>query len=221
MDEMKQIGEIDDALREIVKKRDELLSKAPTLSSARQAVLADFLVREFPVEAAFRETAMERDELLDLRASEIPASVESILHRRLGAARAERGGIHRWRIGAPVWLRLFRSPLGGALTVCAVITAAILGFGRWETPSRRNAENFPHAPRADIESGVILEAGVFSRKVVIGPFNLNTNEPASLQASFFANSGVYLANASEAPLGLRLDLPVRAILTEDGLARTP
>jgi hypothetical protein len=221
MDEMKQAGEIDEALREVAARRDNLLSKAPALSRARQAVLADFLVRQFPVEAALRETAVKRDALLNLPVPELPAFVESTLHRQLAAAEPARDRIRKWPVSTPAWLRIFRFPLGGALTVCAMITMAILCVGRWGTPSRHNAENLPHAPRADVESGVILEAQLFTRKVAVGPFNLNTNEPASLQASFFANSGAYLANASEAPLGLRLDLPVRAILTDDGFARTP
>jgi hypothetical protein len=79
----------------------------------------------------------------------------------------------------------------------------------------------------NIDSGAILDrwpigrGDLFTRRVSIRPFNLNTDEPASLQASFLANSGVRLADGIEAPLGLRLDLPVRAILMEDGLARTP
>jgi hypothetical protein len=64
-------------------------------------------------------------------------------------------------------------------------------------------------------------AELFTRKASIRPFNLNTNEPASLQASFLANSGVHFADGNVASLGLRLDLPVRAILTDDCLARTP
>jgi hypothetical protein len=220
MDEMKKVHEIDDALGKVAKQRDKLLSEV-ALSPARRAVLTDLLLGEFPLEMALRETATKRDELLNPQALEIPASIESTLHRQLGAAEAAREGVRGLRVSVPTWLRLFRSPLGTVLTVCAMITAALLCFGSWLTPSRHSAESFPHAPRADIESRVILEAELFTQKVAIGPFNLNTNEPASLQASFFANSGVYLANASEAPLGLRLDLPVRVILTDDGLARTP
>ncbi|MEN3371025.1 MAG: hypothetical protein V7609_3168 [Verrucomicrobiota bacterium] len=215
MDEMKRAGEIDDALRRVAQQRDQLLSEGPELSPARRAVLADFLAREFSVECALREEATKRDELLRHRLA-IPASVESNLR---GLAVTE--GIRGWRHGTATWLRLFRSPLGGLLAACAMITAAVLFFGKGGTLSGRNAQSFPQAPGAHIESEVILEADLFTRKIAVGPFNLNTNEPASLQAAFFANSGVYLANASEARLGLRLDLPVRAILTEDGFARTP
>jgi hypothetical protein len=218
MDEMNRAGEIDNALRRVAKQRDMLLSEGHVLSPARGAVLADFLAREFSVERALREEATRRDELLRHR-PEIPASVESNL-RRLAITGGMRVGIRGWPHGAATWLRLFRSPVGGLLAACAMITAAILFFGKGGTSSRRNAQNFSQAPRAHIES-VILEADLFTRKIAIGPFNLNTNEPASLQAAFSASSGVYLANASEARLGLRLDLPVRAILTEDGFARTP
>ncbi len=219
MDEIKRAGEIDDVLRRVAKQRDKLLSEAPVLSPALRDVLADFLSREFSVERALREEATKRDELLRHRL-EIPAFVEANL-RGLAVTEGMRGGTRGWHHGAATWLRLFRSPLGGLLAACAMITAAILFFGKEGTPSRRNAQSFPQAPRAHIESKVILEGDPFTRTIAIGPFNLNTNEPASLQAAFFANSGVYLANANEARLGLRLDLPVRAILTEDGFARTP
>ena len=219
MDEMKRAGEIDDLLHRVAKQRDKLLSEGPVLSPARHAALADFLIREFSLEHALREEATKRDGLLRPRL-EIPASVEANL-RGLAVTEGMRGGIRGWRRGAATWPRLFRAPLGGLLAACAMITAAILFFGKGGAPSRRDAQSFPQAPRAPIESKVILEGDLFTRKIAIGPFNLNTNEPASLQAAFFANSGVYLANASEARLGLRLDLPVRAILTEDGFARTP
>jgi hypothetical protein len=65
------------------------------------------------------------------------------------------------------------------------------------------------------------QAELFVRKASIRPFNLNTKEPASLQASFLANSGVHFADGNVAALRLRLDLPLRAILLEDSLARTP
>jgi hypothetical protein len=219
MDEMKRAGEIDDVLRRVAKQRDKQLSEGLVLSPARRAALADFLIREFSVERALREEATRRDELLRHRL-EIPASVEANL-RGLAVTEKMRGGIREWHHGAATWRQLFRSPLGGLLAACAMITAVVLFFGKGGTPSWRNAQSFPQAPGAHIESKVILEGDLFTRKIAIGPFNLNTNEPASLQAAFFANSGVYLANASEARLGLRLDLPVRAILTEDGFARTP
>ena len=233
MDEMKHRSEIDDALHEIAKQRDKLLSKAPTLSPARRAVLTDFLVGGFPIEAALREAATKRDQLLK-HPPEIPASAESILRRELVAAGAARDAVRGRRASdrvarAQVWLRLFRSPLSAGLTGCALITAAILCFSRWGTPSHRNAENLGHTEPPDgvsIESAMILDrspmgrAELFTRQASIHGFNLNTNEPASLQASFFANRGLYFADGNNARLGLRLDLPVRAILMED-LARTP
>lgn len=233
MDEIKQASEIACALRELAKQRDQLLIGMPTLSPARQAVMSDFLVQEFPVETALREAVTKRDELLNLHPPKIPASVESILQLVAGApARDEalRSRAPDWRVMAPVWLRLFRSPLGRLLTACAIITVAILSFGRWGTPSRHHTENLPRNPQTDrmnTESGVIWDqspmgrAELFTRKVAIGPFNLSTSERASLQASFLANSGTYFADGIDAPVTIRLDLPVRAILMEDALARTP
>jgi hypothetical protein len=229
MDEMKQASEIDNALREVAKQRDKLLGKLPALSSVRRAVLTDFLVKEFSVEAALREAATKRDQLLN-PSPEIPAFIESALHRQLPGPERERDEARPWRaidwrVSASIWLRIVWSRPGAVLMVLTVITVATLCFGRWRTPSRHHAENFRHDPRlagVALETEVVLDrAELFAGKAVIGPFNLNTSEPASLQASFVAKRGVYSADGAETPLGLRLDLPLRAILSEEGLTRTP
>ena len=229
MDEIKQASEIDNALRELAKQRDELLIGMPRLSPERQAVLSDFLVQQFPVERALCEAATKRDELLNPNPPTIPASVESIL--QLMAAEpapdeALRSRASDWRARAAVWL----SRPGALLTACVIIACAILCFGRWGAPSRQYLESLPRVSQADrmnTESGVIWDqspmerAELFTRKVAIGPFNLSTSERASLQASFLANSGIYLADGIDAPVTIRLDLPVRAIFMQDALARTP
>lgn len=232
MDEMKQ-AEIDHALREAAKQRDKMLGMAPALSSARRAVLTDCLVGEFPVEAALREGAKRRDQLLSSCPAAIPSSVESALHCQLLAAEPAGGGTHRghasdWTVSASIWRKIFRSPLGVVLTACAVIAMAFLCLGRWGSPTRPlAAENMPEAARENLEQGAILNrvrigrAELFSSRIAIGPFNLNTNEPASLQTSFVAHSRIQFADGIETPLGLRLDLPVSATLLEDGLARMP
>jgi hypothetical protein len=109
-----------------------------------------------------------------------------------------------------------------------VITAAIFYFGGWGAPPRRKgAENFPQAAGASIESALTLDrpstsgAELFSRRITIAPFNLNTSEPASLEAFFVSNRRIQFADGVETPLGLRLDLPVKATLMEDGFTRTP
>ena len=244
MDEMKQSARIEILLRQAATQRDKLLRKVPALSMARQGILTDCLAREFLVETAFRGAATKRDQLLPLYQSGMPKSVESILHRRLDASqaaglvgasrkldglkpsslsmqqlRADGVQISAWANCTSGWLKLFRSPPAISLSACAMIIAAIFCFGRWRTSSLRHAE-LPSTPRLDevnIDSGTEL----FLRKISIRPFNLDTNEPASLQASFVASSAIHLADGIEAPLGLRLDLPVRAILMEHSLARTP
>jgi hypothetical protein len=233
MGEMKQGSEIDNALSEVAKLRDGLLRTAPALSPERRAVLTGFLAAEFPLEVALREAATKRDQLLNPHPPKIPVFVQSALHQQLQADEAARdGALGRraldWRISGSVWLRIFRSPLGAGLTACAVITAAIICFGRWGTPPRRNAaENLPQAAGVSLESTVTLDrpstsrAELFSRRITIGPFNLNTSEPASLETSFVSNRRIHFADGIETPLGLRLDLPVRATLMEDGFARTP
>jgi hypothetical protein len=224
---------MDDALREIVKLRDGLLRTAPALFPERQAVLTRFLASEFPVGAALREAATKRDQLLNPHPPKIPVFVELALSQQLQAAEAARdGGRERrashWRSGNWAWLRIFRSPLGAGLTAGAVITAAILCFGGWRAQPRRNVtENLPSTAGMSFESAATLDrsssnrAELFGRRITIGPINLNTSEPASLDASFVSNRRIQFADNVETPIGLRLDLPVRATLMEDGLARMP
>jgi hypothetical protein len=232
MDEMKR-AEIDEALRAVAKQRDGLLGMAPALSPARRAVLTGCLVKEFRVEAALREAAKRRDQLLGSCPTEIPSSVESALRRQLLAAEPAGDGTRMrhasdWTINASIWRKIFRSPLRAVLTACAVIAMAFLCVGRWGSPTPRVAvEDRPAAARENLQPGAVLDrawlgrAELFSRRLAIGPFNLNTNEPASLQTSFAAHSRIQSADGIETPLGLRLDLPLSASLLEDGLARTP
>ena len=219
---MKRGSELEDALRDVATRRDQLLRKSPALSAARHSILTDCLAETFPVEATLHGMATKRDQSLDQHPPEIPLSTESALHRQVAVLGRTGDG------AGPVRLRVFRSPLG--LTVCVMITAAILCLGKWEMQSRRNAETLAPTSRpagVNIESGAVLDrlaigrADLFARRVLIRPFNLNAKEPASLQASLLANSSVHFADGTETPFGLRLDLPVRAFLTEDSLSRIP
>ena len=224
---------MDDALRELGRRRDGLLCTVPALSPKRRAVLTRFLAAEFPVDAAVRQAATKRDQLLDSHLPGIPASAELALSQELQAVEAARDGGREWRashsrISGWARLRILRSPLGAVLTACVVSTAAILGVGGWGTAPRPNAaENV--APSAGVNSESVLtwerpstsRAELFARRITIGPFNLNTSEPASLEASFASNRRIQFAEGVETPLGLRLDLPWRATLMEDGFARSP
>ena len=222
MDKTKGDSELDFALLDVAKRRDQQLRKSPALSAARHSILTECLVKTFPVEATLHRVATKRDQSLGQHPPQIPLSTESALSRQLAAIGRIRGAV------GPMWSRVFRTPLG--LTVCVMITAAILGLGKWGVQSRRNAETLAptsRLARANIEFGAVLDrlpigrADDFARRVSIGPFNLNAKEPASLQASLLANSSVHFADGTETPFGLRLDLPVRAFLTEDSLSRTP
>jgi hypothetical protein len=223
MDKMKRGGEFEDLLRVVATRRDQLLRKSPALSAARHSILTESLEETFPLEAGLHNAATKRDQLLDHRPPQIPLFTESALRRQLAPV----GRIRDGAVG-PVWPRFFRSPLG--LAVCVLITAAILCFGRWGMQARRHAETLPPTSRSagtNFEPGAVLDrlpigrADLFARRVLIAPFNLNAKEPASLQASLLASSTVHFADGNEAPFGLRLDLPVRAFLTEDSLSRTP
>lgn len=241
MDEMKQSAGIENVLRQVAKQRDRLLRKVPALSPAREAILTDCLAREFPLETALRGAATKRDQLLPLYRSGIPPSVESILHRQLdalNAARFARASLglddssspkHRFRRGGilisdlvgrtSAWLTFFRSPPGISFTACALIIAALLCFGSWRTSSVHRAVllNAPRLDEVNVDSGTDL----FPPRISIRPFNLNTNEPVSLQASIVATNAMHFDDGIKAALNLRLDLPVRAILMKDSLARTP
>jgi hypothetical protein len=213
MDEMKPAPEIDAAMREIIQRRDRALSKELALSSRRRTVLADFLARELPVETTLRELAMTRDEALHQSPAKISAAVEATLCRDLAGAE-QTSGANRFAF----WLSCFRSPLAAGLIGCAVITAAFLGLSRRE--AARSVTSLPPMPAVD---KLRFESGMepFTRTAAFGSFNLNTNEPASLQASFLVNSRIHFADDNDTSLSLRLDLPVRAALMEDGLSRTP
>ena len=232
MDEINQNREIEILFRDVAMERDKRLGKQPTLSAARETTLNDFLAREFPVETALVQAAMKRDRLLDLPAG-IPASAEKAISRHLAADEPAPHRIHGGFLSAGAhdgrWLRLFRFPGSTALTTCILIAVAILCFGMWGNPSRHYPENFPRTLQVDgtnIESAMTLDrfsfgrAELFTRTASIRPFNLNANEPASLQASFLTNSPISLVDGKDGPLGLRLHLPMRTLM-EDNLARTP
>jgi hypothetical protein len=222
MDKTKPGSELDVALLDLAKRRDQRLRKSPALSAARHSILTECLVETFPVEATLRRVATNRDQLLVQHPPQIPLSTRSALHRLAAVGQIRDGAV------GPVWLKVFRSPL--RLAVCALITAAILCLGGWAMQSRRNAETLALTSRpagVNIERGAVLDrlpigrADLFARRAVIRPFNLNAKEPASLQASLLANSSVHFADGIQTPFGLRLDLPVRAFLTEDSLSRIP
>ena len=214
MDEMKRAHEIDAAMREVIRRRDNALSKVPALSSVRRTILTNLLSRQFPVQTTLRELALTRDKALPQSPAKIPAAVESMLVRQLATVELK-SDVDR----TAFWRSPLRLPLATALTVCFLITVAFFGPGRWET-LRSGAQSVPRGPLLETIS---LEGGMepFVRTIAIGPFNLNTNEPASLQATFFASRRLRFADGKDTSLGLRLDLPITAALMEDGLTRTP
>jgi hypothetical protein len=233
MDEINQNREIEILLRDVAMQRDKRLGKQPTLSVAHETTLNDFLAREFPVETALVQAATKRDRLLDLHAG-IPVTAEKAMSHHLAS-----GGLAPHRIhGEPLsavahkgwWLRFFRFPRSAALMTCIMIAVAILRFGMWGNPAGHYPENFPRTLQVDganFASAMTLDrlsfgrAELFTRTASIRPFNLNANEPASLQASFLTNSPISLVDGKDGPLGLRLPLSMRTSLTEDNFARTP
>jgi hypothetical protein len=233
MDEINQNREIEILLRDVALQRDKRLGKQTTLSLARQTTLNDFLAREFPLETALIQTATKRDRLLDLHAG-IPASAEKAMSRYLASGEPAPHRIHGEPLSAGAhnsrWLRFFRFPRSAALMTCILIAVAILRFGMRGNPAGHYPESFPltlQVDGANFESAIKLDrlsfgrAELFTRTASIRPFNLNANEPASLQASFLTSSPISLVDGKDGPLGLRFPLSMRTSLTEDNLARTP
>jgi hypothetical protein len=214
MDEMTGFHEVDAAMREVVERRDKALRTVPRLSLTRRRALTACLARLFPVETTLRELVARRDQALDQSPVRISAAAESILQGQLAAAEPTAGASR-----TAFWLNLLRSPLAAALTFCFLVAVGILGLGRWET-SRANARSVSPGPLGET---IRLESGMepFVRTIAIGPFNLSTNEPASLQASFFADRRIRFSDGKDTALGLRLDLPATAASMEDGFAGTP
>jgi hypothetical protein len=232
MDELNQNRQIEILLRDVAMQSDKRLGKQPALSLARETALNDFLAREFPVETALVQAATKRDRLLDLHAG-LPASAEKALSRCLAAGGPAPHRIQEEPVSARAhhgwWLRLFRFSRS-ALTTSILIAVAIFCFGMWGNRSGHYPEKFSRTTQVDgtnVESAITLDrlsfgrAELFTRTASIRPFNLNTNEPASLQASFLPNNPVSLVDGKDGLLGLRLHLPMRTSLTEDNLARTP
>jgi hypothetical protein len=232
MDEINHNREIEILLRDVAMQRDKRLGKQPALSAARETTLNDLLARAFPVETALAQVATKRDRLLDLQAG-IPAAAEKAMSHHLSAGEPAPHRIHGEPLSAGAhpgwWSRLFRFPPSALLTTCIVI-AAILCSGMWGNRSGRSPENLSRTSQVDgtnIESAMTLhrlslgQADLFTRTAAIRPFNLNTNEPASLQASILPNNPISLVDGKDGALGLRLDLTLRTSLTEDNLARTP
>ncbi len=217
---MKRNCEIENALRDLGQQRDRQLHAAPMLTSAREGLLTEFLREQFPLESAFGEAALQKDRLLNL-SSVLPASVDLALQKRIAAHSNSR------KPSSLILQRLIRSPFASALTVCVVI-AAVFFYGYRETLSHRSARNL-NLDERNLDSKVaedrwfLGQAELFGRRASIRRFDLNKTEPASLQVPplFFTNSELYFASGNDVRFGLRLDLPIRAILVEQDLARTP
>jgi len=219
MDEARQRSEVDRLLREISRERDRLLGDVPAIPPFGRASLNGVLTREFPVEAASRKAAAERDRLLTGDQLKIPHTVERALQSVLAdfeGQQASRGvWSSDWRTYFAGWLRLFQWPARAALVAACLMTAVgILFVGKREAPSHRAAgfENIVQSHPSDSDS-----------QSARAQFNLrvSTAELASLRASFLALDRSDFRDVAEEQIGMRLDLPVRPILIDGSIARMP
>lgn len=210
---MKRALQLEAVIRDVIRRRDSALGEGLALPPARRAILNGLLARRFPVETAIRELAQRRDNVLETNRAKIPARILSDLSRQLAAARPMPRAAR-----APDWLSPVKSRLAAVLTACALITAALIGLARREAaPIHVSKMAAPALASQVVDSGM----EPFAQRAAIGPFNLSTNEPASLQASFLPDRRIRFADGNDSSLALRLELPVRAMLVEDSLWRTP
>lgn len=228
---MKEIEEIDDALRDVARQRDKLLGRMPAISPARRAMLTAFVTREVPLETTFREIAVRRAQLLDPGKLTIPASIERALQWQLahpGKKSAPRKpSFLRWQERTALWLEGLHWP--AAAIACIMVTAAILCFGRWGTSLgiTKNAPRVrqwnPENNGIELDRSAIVREELFAHKAGIGQFHLGSAraELPSLQASFLTSSEAYFSDSVAPQVALRLDLPAKALLTEDAISRFP
>lgn len=230
MDEVTQERELDRTLRALASARDQLLTNGLSLTPRREAALRNALRRTFPVEAALHEAAAERDSALDSPSPALPLIVESRLRRTLARTAAKVEATHEspaspWQIYAARWLQGFRKSSRIALTACAIVAAAIVCVNRWGAPSQHIAEVSGGCAlqATNTELALSLNRVALSRSQFISDearidrFDLSASleDSAFLQTASYSNSGV----ASGDAVGIRLDLPVRALLMEDSTAR--
>lgn len=204
MDELEQRDQWSRALRQIAGQRDRLLVSTLTLSPARRATLGAVLAREFPVEAAFRKTAAQRDRALGQPPREIPRAVATDLRGRLATALAREG--RPWSSWANLLTR------SGLVAACLIAGLGIASLGKWGP--------VPVDPRHESIGGQPIERVGLAASNQLS-LQMSAAELASWRATFLAANSTSLDEDAAAPTRLRLDLPVRALLEEDGIASTP
>lgn len=220
-----------ETLRRIAEQRDTLLSEMESIPPARLAILSHRLSAEFPVEAAMSEMSDRRDQLLTHHQLAIPHSVSEALRCHvLSARRTQEAGSASsslsWKSYLPRWTDFLQSP-AVALAVAAslIIAAAVMFFGIGEFPFRVEAGGAvargSSAKRLQSDFGPRIESTSGEPHGSQLSLRMNAAELARFREAFLATNHPYLAEVSEEPAGMRLDLPLRALLISDGVARIP
>ncbi|HYR21809.1 MAG TPA: hypothetical protein VEP30_02640 [Chthoniobacterales bacterium] len=208
------------------------------------------LMKEFPVNVAFKAAAARRDDLLDRDHPSISETVAAILHRKVEAIGAAR---NHWRTWPFKLLGLLQSPGTAAVVAgCLLMVAATLYFAQWRFPRPNVAEQnhlltaqdsllgrlagtFPKEGLADRLPQLSSLASPPSYRTVSAlnylqrvctprnQFNLriSTTELVCLRTSFLTANHTYPGEMSDAPVAVRLDLPVRSIFLDGDNAGIP
>lgn len=175
------------ALADLARQRDFRLGPLPPIPSARREQLGVALAAAFPVEAALREVAQERDRQLGERP--LPGAIVRELRRSLTSV--ERTCAHRSWL-ARAW------PLAASL----LAACGLLFLGRREMPVAQQAGTLENAPH---------------------PLSLRMGaaELMAHRETLLAATQLSLVQEESSTGQLRLDLPVQALLSENGIAHLP
>jgi hypothetical protein len=249
MDDADQMAELTDAFLEIALRRDSQFGELPQISSSRIEMLNAVLMKEFPVNAAFKVIAARRDDLLDRDHLSIPETVATILHRKVEAI-GDAG--NHWQAWPLKLLDLLQTPARAAAVGCLLMVAAILYFEQWRFPRPNVAEQNDSLTTQNIllgtPIGTLPKEGLAERPSQLpslaspasdrsssaldrlqrisaprNQFNLriSTTELVCLRTSFLTANHTYPGEMSDAPVGIRLDLPVRSIFIDGDNAGIP
>ncbi|MBA3833524.1 MAG: hypothetical protein H0X34_16860 [Chthoniobacterales bacterium] len=237
----RQNEELDAMLQRIAENRDKLLGAVESISPTRFATFRELLEKRLPLEAAVHVTSTKRDQLLDKHQVKISPRIMKALQHHLSAAGgscAARGSA--WFIGCRKYAidcsRFFRISAHAVVVMsCIIATTAVICFGYREFPKGHathiivegtlTGSGLQKAPSAE---GVTYRNTARSgepSKPQIGRARLNlavsASELATLRASFFATNRVSFDAEGNEHMRMRLDLPVRALLSTNKVAKSP
>lgn len=214
-----------DLVRELSRRRDDLLEEVAPMSRARRAALDAVLAKKFPVETTLHEIAVCRDHVLSQGRRELTVWTEAALCGEVSRVRSYSNpvfasGLEGARGLVRTLVRSFRVPACVA-AACLMLFAGILLVERWNVAQRGiDPSGLPALVPLPKQAQVSLASNAVAAR---DPFSLTVNEMelAAVRNSLMATGRLYLEKADDESAALRLDLAVKPLLVESGLWRTP